>query len=199
MQYGQVGAYLALVVPVLIVFYLACLLFVRPSRQAFLFSILAGLLVGLVNMLVDIQAYNAHWWHYTLDETILHVPLPFYVSPVLIFGSLAYLLIWRFWSGSTRWISWLIMIGVPIFCSLRDIIGAVNGGSDIMFDNAKIAPVADTVMWFVAFFAGFFLFRLLVARYPYVPVDNEEEEEEEEEVQNSHQNGHNIEHNHNHA
>ena len=160
----QVGAYLTLVIPVLIVFYLAFLMFIRPSKTVWLASLLGGVLTGLVNFLVDLAAYYAHLWHYTLSEVTLHVPLPFYVSTVLIFGSLAYLLIWRFWYGHARWFSYLLLVGVPIFCIVRDIIGDSNGSSYIALDNATIAG-----MWLVAFFPGFLLFwRLAVADHPVV-------------------------------
>ena len=161
----QVGAYLALVVPVLIVFYLAFLMFIRPSKTVLLASLLGGFLTGLVNFLVDLAAYYAHWWHYTLSEVTLHVPLPFYVSTVFIFGSLAYLLIWRFWYGHARWFSYLLLIGVPIFCIVRDIIGYSNGSSYIAVDNAGLAPFVIAGMWLIAFFAGFLLFWPLASSH----------------------------------
>jgi len=164
-MYDQVGAFLALVVPVLIVFYLAFLMFLRPPKPVLLASLLGGVITGLVNSLVDLAAYYAHWRHYTLSELILHLPLPFYISPVLIFGSLAYLLIWHFWYGRVRWFSYLLLAGVPLFCIIRDIIGATNGSSYIILDNATLAPFVIAGMWLLAFFAGFLLFWRLVAPY----------------------------------
>src|SRR5690242_14073214 len=107
-----VGAFLFLTVPLLIVVYLGFLLFIRPSKKVLLTSLLGGVVLAIVNLLVDIAAYYAHWWHYTLTELILHIPLPFYLSPFLIFGSLAYLLIWRFWHGRWRWLALTLLIGV---------------------------------------------------------------------------------------
>ena len=164
----QAVAYLTLVVPVLIVFYMAFLLFIRPAKPVFLASLLGGIITGLVNMLVDLLAYYAHWWHYAANEVILHVPLPYYIPSVLIFGSLAYLLIWRFWYGQARWLSYLLLVGIPLFCVVRDIIGPRNPGSDVTLENATLAPFIIAGMWLVAFFAGFLLFWRLVA--PYRPV-----------------------------
>ena len=154
----QVVAFLTLVVPVLIVFYMAFLLFIRPPRPVLLASLLGGVITGLINLLVDLLAYYAHWWHYVPGEVILHVPLPFYISSVLTFGSLAYLLIWRFWYGHTRWFSYLLLAGVPLFCIVRDIIGHRNPSSDVTLENATIAPFVIAGMWLIAFFAGFLLF-----------------------------------------
>jgi hypothetical protein len=169
----QVGAFLTLVVPVLIVFYLAFLLFIRPPRTVLLASLLGGIITGLVNFVVDLAAYYAHWWHYTLSEVTLHVPLPFYVSTMLIFGSLAYLLIWRFWHGHARWFSYLLLVGVPVFCIVRDIIGDSDGSSYIALDNAALAPFIIAAMWLIAFFAGFLLFWRLAAAYR--PIVNDED------------------------
>jgi hypothetical protein len=153
---------------------MAFLLFIRPSKPVFLASLLGGVITGAVNLLVDIAAYFAHWWHYTLSEVILHVPLPFYISPVLIFGSLAYLLIWRFWYGRARWFSYLLLAGVPLFCIVRDIIGNSNGSSYITSDNALIAPFIVAGMWLVGFFAGFLLFWRLAGSYHPVVNNNSE-------------------------
>ena len=162
---NQVVAFLALVVPVFVVFYLAFLLFIRPPKPVLLASLLGGIITGLVNLLVDLLAYYAHWWHYTPSEVILHVPLPFYISSVLTFGSLAYLLIWRFWYGHARWFSYLLLAGVPIFCIIRDIVGHLNPASDVTLENATIAPFIIAGMWLVAFFAGFLLFWRLASSY----------------------------------
>ena len=170
----QVVAFLTLVVPVLIVFYMAFLLFIRPAQPVFLASLLGGVITGVVNMLVDLLAYYAHWWHYAASEVIWHVPLPFYISSVLTFGSLAYLLIWRFWYGRARWFSYLLLVCVPLFCIIRDLVGHSNPASDVTLENAAIAPFVIVGMWLVAFFAGFFLFWRLAS--PYHPVlDNARE------------------------
>jgi hypothetical protein len=170
----QVQAFLTLVVPVFVIFYLAFLLFIRPSKPVLLASLLGGIITGLVNLLVDLLAYYAHWWHYTPDEVILHVPLPYYISTVLTFGSLAYLLVWRFWYGRARWFSYLLLAGVPIFCIIRDIIGHMTPGSDVTLENATITPFVIAGMWLIAFFSGFLLFWRLASSYRYTANDHEE-------------------------
>jgi hypothetical protein len=170
----QVVAFLALVVPVFVIFYLAFLLFIRPPKPVLLASLLGGIVTGLVNLLVDLLAYYAHWWHYTPNEVILHVPLPYYISTVLTFGSLAYLLIWRFWYGQARWFSYLLLAGVPIFCIIRDIIGHSNPASDVTLENATIAPFIIAGIWLVAFFAGFLLFWRFASSYRPSASDHEQ-------------------------
>ena len=151
-------AYFAL--PYIILVYLAVLLFMRPPRAVLLASLLAGLLMGLINALVDLAAYYAHWWHYTLNGLILHVPLPFYITPVLVYGSIAYLLIWRFWTGRGHWFALLLLIGIPIFGIARDVLGAITATAYITWDSTLATPI-DVVMWAAMFYSGFLVFRRL--------------------------------------
>jgi hypothetical protein len=157
----EVRAFLALVVPFIILFYLAVLLGTRPSKSALLASLLGGLVMGLVNLLVDIAAYYAHWWHYTINGLTLHVPLSFYITPVLVYGSIGYLLIWRFWHGRLHWLSLLFLIGIPAFCIVRDLGGGLSGSSYQVWQNPLAASIVTILMWVVAFYAGYLLFRRL--------------------------------------
>jgi len=172
--------FLILVAPFLIMVYFACLLFIRPPRKVFLLSLLAGLIVGSVNFVIDIVAYQAHWWQYTFapvalqrgasplqmliadifeqSMVFLHVPLPFFLTSILIFGSLAFLLIWRFWHGRGRWLSLLLLIGTPIFCIVRDILGGLQKTSYQVWENVPLATTMTIVMWLVAFYLGFWIF-----------------------------------------
>jgi len=119
--------------------------------------------MGLLNLLIDLAAYYAHWWHYNLSGLILHLPLPFYSTSVLIYGSLAYLVIWRFWRGRGRahWFAQLLLIGIPIFSTIRDIGGAITGSSYVVFDNPLLAVPTTLVMWVLAFYAGYAVFKRL--------------------------------------
>ncbi len=158
-EQSTVGAFLFLTVPLLLIIYLGFLLFIRPPKKVLLASLLGGIIVGLVNLLVDIIAYYAHWWYYyKLQGLILHVPLPYYISPALIFGSLTYLLIWRFGHGRSHWFARLLFIGVPLFCIARDILGGLTHTADQEWQNAVVATLVTIVMWIVAFYAGFWLF-----------------------------------------
>jgi hypothetical protein len=152
-----------LTVPLLLIIYLGFLLFMRPAKQVVLASLLGGLVVGLVNLLVDIAAYYAHWWYYNLPELVLHVPLPFYISPALIFGSLAYLLIWRFKDGRSRWFALLLLIGVPLFCIVRDVWGGLTQAAYQEWQNGPMATLVTVVMWIVGFYGGFWLFWRIAA------------------------------------
>ncbi|HEX3643214.1 MAG TPA: hypothetical protein VHV10_18150 [Ktedonobacteraceae bacterium] len=160
---STVGAFLFLTVPLLLVIYLGFLLVIRPPKKVLFASLLGGIIVGLVNLLVDIAAYYAHWWHYTLKELVLHVPVPFYISPALIFGSLTYLLIWRFLRGRSRWFALLLLIGVPLFCIARDVSGGLTHTAYQEWENGPVATLVTIVMWIVAFYAGFGLFWRITA------------------------------------
>jgi hypothetical protein len=160
----EIQAFTALVLPFIIVVYLGVLLFVHPPRPVLIASLLAGLLMGVINMLFDILAYSAHWWHYTLNGLILHVPVPFYITPILIYGSIDLLLIWRFWNGRGHWFALVLLIGTPFIKAGTDILGAlVSHTSYTSFDSA-LAPPLDVLMWLLMFYAGCFLFRLLAGK-----------------------------------
>lgn len=154
----EIQAYATLVIPFVLVVYLAALLLIRPTRMALLASLLGGLIMGVINMLFDLIAYYAHWWHYTLNGLILHLPLPFYITPILVYGSIAYLLIWRFWHGRGHWFALLLLAGIPLFRVATDIIGSiVTQASYTNFDSVLAGPI-DLVMWLVMFYSGFFVF-----------------------------------------
>ncbi|HTD19554.1 MAG TPA: hypothetical protein VK667_08500, partial [Ktedonobacteraceae bacterium] len=138
----EIQAFATLVIPFILVVYLAALLFIRPTRLALLASLLGGLIMGVINMLFDLIAYYAHWWHYTLNGLILHLPIPFYVTPILVYGSFVYLLIWRFWHGRGHWFALLLVIGIPLFRATIDIIGSiVTQSSYTIFDSILAGPL----------------------------------------------------------
>jgi hypothetical protein len=155
-----VSAYLFLNVPLLIAVYLGFLLFIRPPKKVLLISLLGGVVPAAVNLLFDIAAYYAHWWNYytTLKELTFHVPLPFYLSPLLVYGSLAYLLIWRFWRGRGHWLALLLLVGVPLFCIARDLYGGFTHIAYQEWENPLLATLMTILMWAIGFFAGFGLF-----------------------------------------
>jgi len=158
----EIQAFATLVIPFILLVYGAVLLFARPPRMVVLASLLGGLTLGVINMLFDLLAYYAHWWHYTLNGLILHLPLPFYISPILIYGSIVYLLVWRLWSGRGHWIAVLLLVFVPLFRATTDIVGTmVTQSSYTQFDNLLAAPL-DVVMWLLMFYAGFLVFTRLV-------------------------------------
>jgi hypothetical protein len=183
------------VIPFLLAFYFAFLFFlIRPPKTVWLFSLLGGLVAGIVNMFVDIVAYYSHWWHYSLVQTGLdnpnafqaalangflgvlnsvHIPLPFYLTPILIYGSLGYLLIWRFWFGKTRWFSWLLLALIPLFCIFKDVSGGLQNTSYQVWTNTLMGILMTAVMWLVAFFLGFLLFWPTAKRIAFVPQPDE--------------------------
>ena len=157
----EIEAFATLVIPFIIVVYLAVLLFIRPPRVVLLASLLGGLTMGVLNALFDLLAYYAHWWHYTLNGLILHLPLPFYITPILTYGSIVYLLIWRFWHGRGHWVALLLLIFVPIFRATTDIVGStVTYTGYTQFDSPFAAPL-DVVMWLLMFYTGFLVFSRL--------------------------------------
>jgi hypothetical protein len=173
----EIREFFALVVPFIVVIYIGFLFFIRPTRPVLLASLLGGLVMGLINVLFDIVAYYAGWWYYNLNGLTLHVPLPFYITPVLIYGSVVYLLIWRFWTGRGRWFAMLLLFGVPIFCILRDILGITTGSSYTVWKSSFAAPIT-IAMWLLAFYIGFLLFQRLAPPRPELSWQEQQKTEE---------------------
>jgi hypothetical protein len=148
------------VVPFIVIVYLAFLLFMRPPAEVILASLLGGLTMGVINALFDLMSYYASIWHYTASGLILQLPLPLYVTPILIFGGLVYLLIWRFWHTRGHWFAIVLLVGVPLFGFVRDFFTATTRSSYVVWDSA-FAWAVNLVMWLVMFYAGYFVFRRL--------------------------------------
>lgn len=154
------------ILPYMIVVYLGFLLFLRPPRAVVIASLLGGLTMGVINALVDLLAFYAHWWHYTFKGLILHLPLPFYATPILIYGGVVYLLIWRFWHGRGRWFALLLLIAIPILGFVRDL-GLVLAQSGYLAWDSSLAALFDLLLWPLMFYAGFLVFKRLSVGYEY--------------------------------
>ncbi|GHO43927.1 hypothetical protein [Ktedonospora formicarum] len=183
-----------LVLSFIIVVFLGLLLFIRPSRAVLVAALLGGLVMAVINVLVDLVAYLAHFWHYTFTapkptqqfplnirpqdyyNLITHFPVTFYVSSALVFGALVYLLIWRFEAGPKAWFAKVLLYGVPLFCILRDIYGASTHTAYLTWENTG-GIVLTVLFWPVAFFTGYALFKKLAPSYSEVEAQRQEEEE----------------------
>ena len=155
----EIEAFATLVVPFIVIIYLAVvILFLRPPRTLLIASLLGGLTMAVITMLFDLLAYYAHWWHYTLNGLLLHLPIPFYVTPFLIYGSLGYLFIERFWQGRGHWLALVLLIGIPLLRATADIEGTFTQSSYTTFDSVLASPM-DVVMWLLAFYAGYLVFK----------------------------------------
>lgn len=160
----EITAFIALVIPFIIVVYLGVLmLYLKPPGNVWVASLLGGLVMGLINILFDLLAYYTHIWHYTLNGLILHLPLPFYITPILIYGGLGYLLIARFWRGRGHWFAMLLLIGIPLFRTATDFIGGYTQGSYTPLYDSWLAVPLDLIMWIVMFYAGYLVFVRLAS------------------------------------
>jgi hypothetical protein len=156
------------VVPFILIIYFAFALFLHPPKEVLLASLAGGLVMAILNMLGDLLAYYASWWHYAASGLILQLPLPVYLVPLFIFGGLAYLLIWRFSdayeqsrpSGRSRyhWLATALLIGVPLLGFARDLLDALTQTSFQVW-NSPLAGPLDFVLWLVMFYAGYAVFR----------------------------------------
>lgn len=188
-----------LVLSFIIVFLLGMILFIRPSRAVLVASLLGALVMAVVNILCDLIANQTHLWHYTFTapkptqqfplgiqpqdfyNLITHFPVTFYISTPLVFATIVYLLIWRFEKGSKAWFSKVLLFGVPLFCILRDIYGAITHTAYLTLDNTGGGIALIVGLWLVAFFGGYALFKKLAPTYDVVAAQRQEEEEREQE------------------
>ena len=178
------------VVPFVIIVYFAFVLFLHPPKAVILASLAGGLVMAVINALTDLLAYYASWWHYTASGLILQLPLPFYLTPMLIYGGVAYMLIWRFGGtgqaqgphlstqpplvptqeargeGRGRWLALAFLVGVPLIGFARDLLDAeVTHASYLVWDSALAGPI-DFVLWLGMFYAGYAVFRLMLPDHP---------------------------------
>jgi uncharacterized membrane protein len=152
--------------PFVIIVYAIFILFIRPPKAVLLGALAGGLVMALINALVDLLAYYASWWRYAASGLIAHLPLPFYLTPMLIYGAVVYMLIWRFSQGAQqgrRWLVWILLIGVPLIGFGRDLLSIVTQSSFLVWNNAA-AGVIDFVLWVAMFFAGYAVFRFTTLR-----------------------------------
>ncbi len=161
------------VVPFVIIVYAIFVLFMRPAKTVVIGALAGGLVMALINALVDLLAYYASWWHYIASGLILHLPLPFYLTPMLIYGAVVYMLIWRFSPGQRqpgrRWLVWILLIGVPLIGFGRDLLSVITQSSFLVWNNALAGPV-DFVLWVGMFYAGYSVFKFTVLRSQPAPV-----------------------------
>ena len=178
------------VVPFVIIVYFAFVLFLHPPKAVILASLAGGLVMAVINALADLLAYYASWWHYTASGLILQLPLPFYLTPMLIYGGVAYMLIWRFGGtgqaqgprsstapplvptqeargeGRWRWLALAFLVGVPLIGFARDLLDAeVTHSSYLVWDSTLAGPI-DFVLWLAMFYAGYAVFRLMLRNHP---------------------------------
>jgi len=156
------------VVPFVIIVYAIAVLFIRPTRTVWLASLAGGLVMAIMNALVDLLAHYASWWHYTASGLILQLPLPFYITPMLIYGGIVYMLIWRFSQGpeadKRRWLVLIFLIGVPLIGFGRDLLDVVVTQASFLVWDSPLAGPIDFVLWVAMFFVGYIVFKWLLSR-----------------------------------
>lgn len=160
------------VMPFVIIVYAIFVLFFRPPKAVWLGALAGGLLMALINALIDLLAYYASWWHYIASGLILHLPLPFYLTPMLVYGAVVYMLIWRFSQvsqPSRRWLVWILLIGVPLIGFGRDLLTIVTNSGYLVWDSALAGPI-DFALWVGMFFAGYAVFKFTLQHSQPAPV-----------------------------
>lgn len=157
----EMRTYLVYVVPAVVIFYGVFVLFMRPPVKVIGATLVGGLVMALLNILGDSVAIHASLWYYNASGLIAQLPLPLYTTSWLILGGLAYLLIWRYWHSSKRWVTLLLLSGVPLFGFLRDCWQAGVTHDGFLTWRSPLAAPVDLIFWLIMFFAGYLVFRSL--------------------------------------
>jgi len=152
--------YALFVIPVVLLFYGACVLFLHPPMKVVRASLLAGSAMALLNIVGDEIAVHTSQWSYHASGLVGQLPLPLYTTSLFITGGLAYLFIWRFWRGASHWLALLLLVGVPVLGYMRDLWQSHLVASILVW-NGPLAWAADLLLWAVMFFSGYALFRAL--------------------------------------
>jgi hypothetical protein len=152
--------YALFVIPVVLIFYGTCVLFMHLPVQVIRASLLGGLAMALLNIAGDAIAIHTSQWSYHASGLIEQLPLPLYTTSFFITGGLVYILIWRFWHGAYHWLALLLLVGVPVLGYMRDLwqSGLI---SSILVWSGPLAWAGDLLLWPVMFFSGYLIFRAL--------------------------------------
>jgi hypothetical protein len=137
----------------------ALALWIHPPWKILGLSLIAGIVMGILNLLGDILAYTQGWWRYPFT-TENHAPLTFYLGTVLFYGAgIIGLVGWwarkRFgWRGGT-----VLLIVFPLWGILRDFGSTAflkQAQAMIVWGKGPASVVADFLLWAIAGAAGFF-------------------------------------------
>lgn len=152
--------YALFVVPIIVLFYGAFVLFMHPPVKVIRATLAGGLVMALLNIAGDLIAIHTSQWYYNASGLVGQLPLPLYTTSLFITGGLAYLLIWRLWRGAYHWFALLLLAGVPLLGFLRDFWQAGLPSSMLVW-TSQLAWAGNLVLWLVMFFAGYLVFRAL--------------------------------------
>ena len=153
--------YIVFVVPVVVLFYGAFVLFMHPPLRVIEATLLGGLVMALLNIAADFAAIHTSLWYYNASGLVAQLPLPLYTTSLFILGGLAYLLIWRLWRGAYHWLALVFLIGVPAFGFLRDLWQAGIAQDGYLTWRSPLAGPIDLVLWPLMFYAGYLVFRAI--------------------------------------
>jgi hypothetical protein len=134
-------------------------LWIRPPWRIIGFALVAGFVMGSLNLLGDIIAFCQGWWHYPFT-TANHAPLTFYLAAVIFYGAgIMGLVGW--WARKRFGIRGGIVLLVifPLWGILRDFGGAAlynQAQTMIIWGKGFVPVVADFLLWASAGTAGFF-------------------------------------------
>lgn len=135
-------------------------LLARPTPRRFAGALVAGGVVGVLNLLVDIAAHDLRWWWYPGASTRYGPPL-FYVAAGLWYGAGVALIGWRLLRcfggrGLTGPLAFAAIYGPVRDYGAGTLTGMIVFGpsvSPVLADAATwvlLLAVAQAVMWLVA-------------------------------------------------
>jgi hypothetical protein len=148
---------LVLILPPIL--YAGLALWIRPPRKVIGLSIIAGFIMGSLNLLGDMLAFYQDWWYYPFT-TANHAPLTFYLGTVIFYGAGIMGLVGWWVRKRFGWHGWVILlIAFPLWGILRDFGGSAlynQTQTMIVWGKGFVPVLADFLLWASAGAAGFF-------------------------------------------
>ena len=157
MTLEQASLLIIIVPPIL---FLVIAILIRPPWKIIGFALLAGLVVGGVNMLGDYVAHMLELWKYPFTETVIAPPYMYLNSAIFYGAGIIGLLGWWIrrkwnWKGAI-----IFLIAFPFLALARDVGGSAltdTSGSLIVWGSGATPYLADFLLWLIMECSGFFL------------------------------------------
>ena len=119
--------------------------FLRPTLRRLTGALMSGVVVAVLNLLVDIVARHLGWWWYPSVSTSYGPPL-FYVAAGLWYGAGVALIGWRLTRRFGRWGLVGLLAFMASYGPVRDYLGAVATDA-IVFGPGLVPVLADAASW----------------------------------------------------
>jgi hypothetical protein len=136
---------------------------VKPPPEVWEREFAIGWVAGIINLAADAVAGPAGFWHYTMPGLVLGLPLDFYITVSLIYGSAVLLAYWWLRGKNPRYA--LILAAVlPLYGLARDTLGTAIVGNLFLTWDSPYWWAADIAAWAAGLWTTLFVFEMSLRR-----------------------------------